>query len=1566
MPDTMTTSQNNSQGPQRQRQRQPTQQDLDQQVQDMDARDLKSHRPPKVNICSNMPGEYTKPQFMAAVRAFIAPTFEKGKPVLICDTEASKPSGRGALPELVGGIRTLLRRARSFEDKERFVQQFGHAKEQRDDVSVDEIAGVIQKMLLNTTVDVHEFKPLMTGYDPQDVFEDIFSEASVRALKKDDETPAQFRERMEKNGLPGIMHRMKKRKVSGFEEGEEATVADALALARWGHESSDMLGISDASKEVYKRLQEAIPESLQGAFTYMDRDGHVRELENVPRELERMGVQFNDYLFNSLAFITRDMAMRVHDRYEAVKMRYPPERRWARHAIQLGVGDPKAWHKAHSVLNPFHNAHGDMLAEFRERPDLTVYEKNMTMAAHKGLDDVFAQKGSVYGVGNPQYKFDFLRHMLEEFSFDFRDHEGPRPDFQNETEYQRQTAEKLWARINNQVVRDPETGEIVIGQEHRDANVQDVVVEGLPKLQEATLAYVLRTWGGTDEGAEVSKIRGYDMLIKDAWSAEDLTKAQRRSLVAAVNQSTGKKLKHADEIDREDLDGLSDQQIAAMGMDRETAVNGAAKARLMHDIKRGFYIYSYTLADKVHMLDRLRTDVDLRMRTVFHHQGADQSAYELLHYGMGQLARDPDKRIKVPEGSVTAGDVRTYAYALRDMKGLVGQLFCSTQWRQASSTDTSDPKLAAKRKSAMDDLVISVLTKQQRELIASLVGKDRISREALFHTLKNVEKRFEKDHKDMLAFAIGPSRYDKFHDPSTGALMGSYSSNFVTEALKNSAPSGLPVEEQEYYGRIRMARLLGKYGDRLKALRAPLKNPYAPIGYSLVFGKDTEVERNALINDMAADLFSTDGEFSRIGKAMQQKSFQDYVDSLGSTEENASPEFLAARQMYVFLQNTHARYRGFGELLMESNTYGRQGLAPVNLDASTVFDAITTLDPEKGARIKVQEFTSSEKVRSPRSRAPGLENTTVMNGVSVLDGAWAHEQRAIQILTEDPYSREFILNLARNQSAHREISTALAVGKPLDLREVVGILDRHGVDRRHPAWDEARAAVEEGREVDAGGVESALSNIHGEALRSTARHLGLTDYDMGDLSQWMHYYSNAMLEQADGKMMSAVDDLTKAYSYARKFTSAEDGVNLAVVTLNTRGWAKKDIGEMTPQTNKGAVKKYYQHALDDFTAAWKTSRGEKLTYELNTSRWFIAGSLYWLRQRFVDANRAPVEGENAEAMAGMGVMQSKLSNLSRVSGEDNRKWFIGVGIGAPLLGAAVAAPIAGLAVGAASLGFTWASERLRLGEKWTNEATAAMEERPEGGRGYIRTYEDRVVKYARAESLVNSGDRSLFRFFRGNFATFRWDAGAMRRYDQAARTLDPLTHNHIVHAHHVRIVEDQDPALQLDLYYDSYLVRLLKRQALERQGRYYEAAWGALDNRLDDMTVNRTTELYDIAHRNNSIQPNLWGRALSLVTLGGLSKYTGRRAAVSMLLNRIGSQPDEADEASPAFDNRSAVLLRQLGYGDRAKELWEAARDKWEPAFQNDKNILKSDSLRGLLTNASHYLNGEAPTWEFR
>ncbi len=348
--------------------------------------------------------------------------------------------------------------------------------------------------------------------------------------------------------IEGVLHRPKNREKAMGKSLGEVTVADAMAFALWDHETG-----GHSSEAINTEVALAIKKKLSEMFTYVSFDGGDGKIRDAITALERDGVVFNRHLTELFGWMARDTALRVHDRYLAITKRLPPKRRALRNAYVIGAEAPDAQAKAHAQIDIYHDAHRVTLEEFRDRPDLTVYEADMVMAAHKGWDDMFIQKESIFGIGNPQWKFDFCRQACEEFFLDLRDHEDVRPNFQKETENQRRIANKMWARYNNEIVCDAQGNPVNGARIKRDADSQDIIVEGIGTLNTSTYGYVKRTWG--DDKSGLNNVRGYNYTINTVWDCRQVSDlvGEGHRLLLAVNQGREQRIRHVDEISAADL-----------------------------------------------------------------------------------------------------------------------------------------------------------------------------------------------------------------------------------------------------------------------------------------------------------------------------------------------------------------------------------------------------------------------------------------------------------------------------------------------------------------------------------------------------------------------------------------------------------------------------------------------------------------------------------------------------------------------------------------------------------------------------------------------------------------------------------------------------------------------------------------------------------------------------------------------------------------------------------------------------------------------------------------------------
>ncbi|MBU0762428.1 MAG: hypothetical protein KKD39_05330 [Candidatus Altiarchaeota archaeon] len=1639
----------------------------------------------------HMPADYTATQISATSRAFAAPTGG-----IITEGTTKKPEDIGALFGLIGGVKKLLERCRMQEARGSATQRVtgeGQPTPGVAPVSVDEVSQVLEALVFNTKVKltIDEFRALGT------------------IIK----------------GKPTEGYRRKLQEAeAGGSTSVEVNMADALALYQWSGESHEGVftaGHRQIKKDLEKKILGAVRTKMENdVFTYINPDGDMVSLDRVNEQLDAAGVKFNEYLVKVLGWMARDACQRTQQKYLEITKRIAPQRRYGRYAQVIGVEDPETQRKAREELKLWADAHAENLSEFRDRPDLSIYEYNMAMAWHKGADDREISKGSVLGASNPLWKMDICRHIIEEHMLKFRDHRLDRPNMQNETESQRELAQSIWDRLDNVVLRDERDGVYRRDDEHpilnsgqykRDCDWQDFQVNGLPSQQTSTMAYVYRTWGAQPN----SKIRGYDIMIGEVKSDDirevsEMTARQRDMVLSVVRQTnpavaavtditaamltddvvkasgfysktnqydteaqrmahargeleaaiedtrftqqilgsvqrhTGRRVRHVDQLEWADI--TADVR-ADLGVDTPEGENTLklrlAKTKLMHDVKRGAYIYLHTMFRKSR-LDQ-SVDVKLRHRYVFDGGLADQTAKEMIGYELRAMATAEAGSLRVcgrPATEAEAEAIRRYAYAFKTNPQLVysTKLMGSTQWQRINSPDMEDPAFTRERNMTINDMLLN-LSSKEKEAMAAMVHEPTLNGETLVNMLANLERAYERRHTNLIRWSVKTSRETmELRNPwkegePTPMDYFTYDRATIEEWLKVSAPPNTPETEQDNYGYIRLLRLFGKYGDRLKQLRAVCDNPYAPLGHNLAFSPKNQAEREQMITEIAGDIFGK-GEFGRIGKAIKDHAFQTFCEREGldikkedsaevakakkEKQEEAKKTWAfanesmqrAARDFYLFMQTVHAKYRGAGEEITLSNEWGQTGLQAEPADAGPMINALTSIDESGNVPLRVRPMTREEideKVRRPRERTPGYHNTVVMPGLSA-EGAWANYQRGVSVLMEDPYAREYIKNIAANQAAYTQLIQERERGEVTQDR-VQEILTLNGVSAEHEAATKMTQVMAGTRPFDIDDIETSLRDIKTNALRSTAAFYGLSrePEQLGILDEYMKEYSNAMLAQNRGNLREAINYLNRAYTQSKLLQYGEGAFDLRVMTLNTRGWAKKEYAEANP--NKAAKKKGLQSSLDDFSAAWLTSRGEPIgdvldenrpTYRLKLGWPPIAfPKLHrWLQDRFGFARREPrPEREDAEAMAGMGVVNSKLNNLSETAGDKTRGKFLGTSlvsgiaavagvIAAPFTGGASLLPALGAAaVSGLSLLPVTIAQRLRLGESWTRRAHDNIgdynpgELNPDDSHTYISAYKKRMVGQSHAEALINSGDLSWGRFLRQNHGTFTWDRN-LAKYNEALHILDPLTVNHILHASEATIGGGRDPLSIQNFYWDTIEARKLKRKAYESVGRHVEASYGNLANPTADETPE-ISRMYDVAQMaENRLKPEnrgWWGTLLDATWI--FSNTVGVNSAITNLVTYMDEHqtttvtPGGAtilgmDRVGPGFNNRSAQLLQRWGRHDKAGENTKMAIAKWTNLFQrpDQNNPIQTDVRSELIDSGYDRLFGETkpPGFEYR
>ncbi|MBD3387892.1 MAG: hypothetical protein GF416_02480 [Candidatus Altiarchaeales archaeon] len=537
--------------------------------------------------------------------------------------------GVGALYHYSRGMETLLRRVGKAEAKDAHVVQVGGQQlSLMDDPQLDDIAGELVSLLHTATVDMSAVKPGVIGFDPnrrwdrsqiKKVFSTQITEETDKLLKKPEyrdrlsaasaivdeekrkeaeagvksEAEAEVIARFESEyGTPrisrgmtshdphrirGILHRRSARSSWSGKPFDQMPLVDALVTWRALHESGQSLPGTGELDGVLagpnnQNFFDAALTHHARSFHFLDRDGHPANLQQVEDQLREQGVVFNSIFWDTLAWISRDEAIRNHMIYLIVKKRMG-DRVWGIQSLNHGLAHPS---KVKNALGRYHDAHGQTIAEIRRRRPGAVssadvagqswqemvhggygdaisdsYGRNIAMGWHKGGDDKLLQKGWVLGAGNAWWKFEMCMRMCTEFHMPFRNMVGQRLSLENMTEYDREIAEALWNRMNNNVTRDV-SGRIVghrrygfwVGaRQFEDSDAKDHTIENVPSHEGATFDYVKRTWwGGVDPDTdEVVLIRGYGLTVGDVWHAREMGSyfrhSQRQVILNTVNRA---------------------------------------------------------------------------------------------------------------------------------------------------------------------------------------------------------------------------------------------------------------------------------------------------------------------------------------------------------------------------------------------------------------------------------------------------------------------------------------------------------------------------------------------------------------------------------------------------------------------------------------------------------------------------------------------------------------------------------------------------------------------------------------------------------------------------------------------------------------------------------------------------------------------------------------------------------------------------------------------------------------------------------------------------------------------
>ena len=1126
-------------------------------------------------------------------------------------------------------------------------------------------------------------------------------------------------------------------------------------------------------------------------------------------------------------------------------------------------------------------------------------------------------------------------------------------------------------------------------------------------------------------------------------------------------------------------------------------VDSLAYTTLMEDTKTGIAMFMQTFYRKA----GLDQDIDnnLRYRTMFRGGFDNRAAKPMLKYMLRDIACMPDDEL-MPYGAQVSPEeadaIRKYAFALKDDLTIVCPIMNSTQYQGIFSPDKGSAEEAAQMAGTVGDMMIGALTPVQKMKIQALTNDSTIDGKALTMVLVKLNDMFTAEQDRLVKWGVetGTKKSTLDNLDATSGTMAQerffYDKVWVMQAFKESAPPGTPEDKEDYWGRVRTAQLIGKYKAQLKPLRAHLKNAYAPIGFALaVAGKDdfgadipvvvngvqstVDVERDKVIRGLMTDLFGVEGKdhFARIGAAVKTKAFQEWckAKSLDVKAEDTKDQketkiaqqqmeleknkganwqfgelssYEAARRVYLYMQEADAWFGTLAEHYDLTNSYGMT-IPPIETVVHTddLLDGIMNPSNIRN-HLRVQPHGEAVKDgESPKEPGHAYRNTVVAPGL-IVDGLWPSERLDIQLLTQEPYMRGFMMNVARCQSAYEDSAKAVEQGAIRNnLAGFADVLDTNGVSEKHTAWsairayqdlsekldgdvpvslDEARGILDAhnlpktheayrkltaGTGVDAKEVATLLSknenmlgllgDIRGNSLSITAAEYGVAG-DMRHLGDVFKYYGEGVIAQHEGRLNDSENAFKLAYSSAEDLKYGGGAVDFRVHSLNARGWVKKSVAD---QMAPVGVQKWgkLQSSLDDFTAAWLISRGESPGLVLDENRKILDwdGPVprlprleRWWNNRFSYSGKERVVGENAEAMAAMGLVNNDLGAIASLQSKTGKSRALKIGTGAAavaagstvatVVSAGITAPVglpvaaAASAVSAASYGVVAFTERRWLANSWARRAhkeigaydPAALD--PMDARSYIHASEQRTVGLIGAETLAKSADNGWLDGLRGSHITYNMDP-ALGMYRTALKMLDPVTCNQILHTYRVEVPGADYGIDMRHIFVDTLAARRLKRETLESLNRYTEASWGALTQPVwteAEHEANPMAGVYDRAeknHRIRTVRRNNWSRIWDVISLGSLLPWgtrAGERDAVTGLKRYIKTHPDEVKDAPPGCNNRSAKLLEKLGDTGLAAEQAEKARGKWGERYQKNQPVPQELARLDLITDVSDRLSG--------
>ena len=1027
-----------------------------------------------------------------------------------------------------------------------------------------------------------------------------------------------------------------------------------------------------------------------------------------------------------------------------------------------------------------------------------------------------------------------------------------------------------------------------------------------------------------------------------------------------------------------------------------------ANTRVQEDVRRGATINVKIMYESVRK-EVWGDDADLRQRRVFWdltnkqkkewEPAGDVTPFQIIHTELIEMARDK-----------TLGfENRKMAWALAHFtEETPSKTMCSDTWKRVNSPDNvTDPRRKSEVMANIVDRMFGV-SPGVEELVKKLTGKGDVDPVTFVDTMHILEKRVTDRHLRVIDTAVLMSNKE---EPQAG-----YYREVVDTWFKNSSPVGLPDdtqvegwESERSIARLRLARLFGKltdvggaqvsFGDRMAEIRDNnLPNPYAPFGTDLI--NDNSPQRQAVERDLMSELYRPGGEFKCIGDAAKK------------ANPNMSPQDVA-KNVYIYMQVVGARYRAYGDVLLDHNSMGSTDFDNMKVRTNEVLASLRDFKDEHHLYVSQADQTIlNEKVVSP-THDKVYANTTVVNGLKIGSGGWMNQHWAIREFERDSIMRPLIMNVAKKH-------------------------------------DERRMGTFTGNVID-GAVEATAAELGIRLRKSATATPTMTSDDVCTkkenqaLLNFFQDYGDAVLLQTQQHHTKAKKKFNDALARTQNFDLSAAKINLMQETLMSLGQSKalvahnsvdashrvKHEDRIMPEVKfdklspkeREVFTKHMGDAIDDFMAARAISRNENPELFMNRERHIVGSVKHFFAERFDAFTSQEKKGEDPVANAMIGWAHARLGEASQVTGKHSNRWAIigadvaGAGAAAVILGSAavgtavVSNPV-GWAVGAAAVSAATtatlvANARFAQAKIFAKRAQSiaaaqglsSFSDEDFNGNDTLNYYEamrDRRWRRFAADTLNEHGDNTIMNFLKQSAITKHMDASAMDSYRQAMHITDPVTSRQVMHGDiynfHPNLREEQ---VLEHLSDDTFELAIQKRKGAQGCDEHFAALYGSLETDSSKMTVAGQTSTYGAKvgegiglfnkfRKNMAIETGAWSYVVGLGTAFWGTKWNQTRTAADKVNGFVKSEEnqDAIVDLGPGYFNGLQIDMRKMandpslalnptsGAGNVDKEMIDTATrycdiavDKWSERINNADSIspVQYERWLRLTVNAINY-----------